>query len=146
LFGYNIYQHIIYLKRGRGLPGKNSLQKHMAHTMKLTNTTKASIFFYKNTDVFVGNLCHSLRVKAAPQPVEALEVLKRPHREMVAFIGFGKSPAISGNLRLVKLKDYSIWPGVLMVTLKLTASFIPGKLRGLEDDIFREGTEVEKQC
>lgn len=94
----------------------------------------------------MGNLCHSLRVKAAPQPVEALEVLKRPHREMVAFIGFGKSPAISGNLRLVKLKDYSIWPGVLMVTLKLTASFIPGKLRGLEDDIFREGTEVEKQC
>ena len=60
---------------------------------------------------------------------------------MVAEIGFGKSPAISGNLRLVKLKDYSIWPGVLMVTLKRTASFTPGKLRGLEDDSFPFGAK-----
>ena len=47
LFGYKIYHvYIIYLKRGGGLPGKKSPPKtHGTHTMKLTHTTKAAIFF-----------------------------------------------------------------------------------------------------
>ena len=89
---------------------------------------------------FVGNVCHSLRVKAAPQPVEALELLKRPHRrKWLAFFGFGKSPVISGNLGEGEIL-FNL-ARVLIVSLKLTANFTPGKLRGLEDDSFPFGAK-----